>query len=138
LEPLELFTDARKLRQILVNLLANAAKYTAAGDIVIIVHGAGASDEGVVFVEVTDTGRGIALKNHELIFDAFWQEDQTMIPDAGSTGLGLSVARQLARLLGGDVRLAHSRLARGSTFVVSTPMVYAGSHALVAATAGDS
>jgi signal transduction histidine kinase len=123
--PLELFTDVRKLRQILVNLLANAAKFTSTGDIVLIVHVAGIEDGGTVSFEVTDTGRGIAVENYDHIFDAFWQEDHTSTHNIGSTGLGLSVARKLARLLGGDVLLAHSRLARGSTFVASLPITYA-------------
>jgi signal transduction histidine kinase len=125
-EPLELFTDARKLRQILINLLANAAKFTVAGDIVLITHPEGFGEEGHVSFEVTDTGRGIAVENYEHIFDAFWQEDHTQAHNVGSTGLGLSVARQLARLLGGDVLLSQSRLGHGSTFVASLPITYAG------------
>jgi signal transduction histidine kinase len=72
--------------------------------------------------DVTDTGRGIRAENHEHVFDAFWQEDASAAPTEGSTGLGLSVARQLARLLGGDVHLARSTVARGSTFVASLPL----------------
>ena len=136
-EPLELFTDARKLRQILVNLLANAAKFTATGDIVLIVHAGGIGEDGRVSFEVTDTGRGIAVENYERIFDAFWQEDETKTHNVGSTGLGLSVARQLARLLGGDVLLAQSKLARGSTFVASLPITYTNASAQSAATVGD-
>lgn len=123
-EPYDLFTDPRKLRQILVNLLANATKYTKDGDIVLLLRIAGAGEDARAYFEVTDTGRGIAVEDHEHIFDAFWQEDHTMTHTAGSTGLGLSVARQLARLLGGDVLLARSKLARGSTFVVSLPSQY--------------
>lgn len=123
-EPYELFTDPRKLRQILVNLLANATKYTEDGDIVLLLRIAGTGADARVYFEVTDTGRGIARDDHEHIFDAFWQEDHTMTHTAGSTGLGLSVARQLARLLGGDVLLARSKVARGSTFVVSLPVHY--------------
>jgi signal transduction histidine kinase len=131
--PLELFTDVRKLRQILVNLLANAIKYTESGDIVLLVHIGGVGTDPRVYFEVTDTGRGIAVEDHEHIFDAFWQEDHTMTHGSGSTGLGLSVARQLARLLGGDVLLARSKLARGSTFVVSLPASFA---TIAAATTG--
>jgi signal transduction histidine kinase len=124
LETLELFTDPRKLRQILVNLLANATKYTASGSIVLALRSAGEGADARVLFEVSDTGRGIALENHEHIFDAFWQEDHTMTYSVGSTGLGLSVARQLARLLGGDVLLMRSTLARGSTFVAWLPARY--------------
>jgi signal transduction histidine kinase len=125
-QPLELFTDVRKLRQILVNLLANAVKFTSTGDIVLIVHAGGKNEDGTVSFEVTDTGRGIAVENYEHVFDAFWQEDHTTVHNVGSSGLGLSVARQLARLLGGDVLLAQSRLGRGSTFVATLPIAYAG------------
>lgn len=122
--PIELFTDARKLRQILVNLLANATKYTDSGDIVLVTRVEGDGATARVFFEVTDTGRGIAVRNHEHVFDAFWQEDPSMMHTVGSTGLGLSVARELARLLGGDVLLARSKVARGSTFVVTLPIRY--------------
>ncbi|HMI57171.1 MAG TPA: ATP-binding protein [Gemmatimonadaceae bacterium] len=124
-QPLELLTDVRKVRQILVNLLANAVKFTSAGDIVLIVHVDALEVVGKVSFEVADTGRGIAVENYDHIFDAFWQEDHTTAHNIGSTGLGLSVARQLARLLGGDVLLAHSKLTRGSTFVASLPITYA-------------
>jgi len=122
--PVELFTDARKLRQILVNLLANATKYTDSGDIVLVMRVDGVDATARVVFDVTDTGRGIAVENHEHVFDAFWQEDPSMTHEVGSTGLGLSVARELARLLGGDVLLARSKVARGSTFVVSLPIRY--------------
>jgi signal transduction histidine kinase len=122
--PVQLLTDARKLRQILVNLLANAIKYTPSGDIVLEVSVRGAGEGARINFDVTDTGRGIRAENHEHVFDAFWQEDATTMPAEGSTGLGLSVARQLARLLGGDVTLARSSVASGSTFVLSLPVRY--------------
>ena len=124
LEPYDLFTDPRKLRQILVNLLANATKFSGNGDIVLLLRVAGAGADARAYFEVTDAGRGIAVEDYDHIFDAFWQEDHTMTHTIGSTGLGLSVARHLARLLGGDVLLARSKLARGSTFVVSLPAQY--------------
>ena len=123
-EPVWLLTDIRKLRQILVNLLANATKYTTSGDIVLGVSVTGAGEGARINFDVTDTGRGIRDENHERVFDAFWQEDVTATHSEGSTGLGLSVARELARLLGGDVTLARSSVARGSTFVLSLPVRY--------------
>ena len=77
-----------------------------------------------VHFEVTDSGRGIAPEDQKHIFDAFWQRDPAAKNTAGSSGLGLSVARQLARLLGGDVIVARSALGEGSTFVVSLPAQY--------------
>jgi signal transduction histidine kinase len=126
---LELFTDPRKLRQLLVNILANAVKYTEQGDIVLVLRQSGDGANAWVAFEITDAGRGIALDAHEHIFDAFWQEDGSLSHNIGSTGLGLSVARQLARLLGGDVLLERSAPSHGSTFVVRIPVSYAGSSA---------
>ncbi|HEY8796088.1 MAG TPA: ATP-binding protein, partial [Gemmatimonadaceae bacterium] len=123
-EPVRLLTDIRKLRQILVNLLANATKYTASGDIVLGVRVMGAGEGARINFDVTDTGRGIRAENHEHVFDAFWREDVTTTHSDGSTGLGLSVARELARLLGGDVTLVRSSVACGSTFVLSLPVRY--------------
>ncbi|MEP7088061.1 MAG: ATP-binding protein [Gemmatimonadota bacterium] len=123
-EALELFTDVRKVRQILVNLLANAIKFSTSGDIVLLLRFADDGIDPLVYFEVIDTGRGIAVENHEHIFDAFWQDDSAIMHAMGSTGLGLSVARELARLLGGDVLLVRSVLARGSTFVAALPAKY--------------
>ena len=117
-EPYDLFTDPRKLRQILVNLLANATKFSENGDIVLLLRVAGAGADARAYFEVTDAGRGIAVEDYDHIFDAFWQEDHTMTHTIGSTGLGLSVARHLARLLGGDVLLARTS-SSGNTFVVT-------------------
>ena len=123
-EPLEVFIDARKTRQILVNLLANAVKFTAKGDILLVVRVTGSGDEARLHFEVTDTGLGIAPEDQEHIFDAFWQEDHSRTNSGGGTGLGLSVARQLARLLGGDVLLVRSKVACGSTFLATLPVHY--------------
>ena len=122
-ESVGLHTDTRKLRQILVNVLANAVKFTDRGDVVLRVHidGAGANAERVVHFEVIDPGWGIALEDHEHVFDPFWRADPASTQSGGSTGLGLSVARHLARLLGGDVVIARSAPGQGSTFVVSVP-----------------
>jgi signal transduction histidine kinase len=123
-EPVELHTDPRKLRQILVNLLANAVKFTETGDVLLLLRVEGKDAEVKVYFEVTDTGRGIALEDQKHVFDPFWRADPSAKSEGGSTGLGLSVARQLARLLGGDVRVTRSEPGRGSTFVVSLPARY--------------
>lgn len=123
-EPIELHTDPRKLRQILVNLLANAVKFTDTGDVVVLLRVSNHEPDIRIFIEVTDTGRGIAAGDHENIFEPFWQGETDGKHTDGSTGLGLSVARQLARLLGGDVTVKESRPGQGSTFVVSLPVRY--------------
>src|SRR5690242_9667267 len=122
--PIELHTDRLKLRQILVNLLANAVKYTDQGDVVLILRIEGVGAELRVYFEVTDSGRGISAKDQQHIFESFWQANQTLTRTAGGTGLGLAVARQLARLLGGDVIIARSDVGRGSTFIASLPANY--------------
>jgi len=119
--PIELHTDPLKLRQILVNLLANAVKYTDQGDVVLILRIEGVGAELRIYFEVTDSGRGISAVDQQHIFESFWQADQTLTRTAVGTGLGLAVARQLARLLGGDVIVAKSEVGRGSTFIASLP-----------------
>jgi PAS domain S-box-containing protein len=104
-------TDADKLRQIVVNLLSNAVKFTESGDVRLSVRAEGAD---VVF-EVFDTGPGIAPEQIDLIFEPFRQVDQTLTRRVGGAGLGLALARRLARLLGGDVTV-RSAVGVGSAF----------------------
>jgi len=110
-------SDPQKVRQIIINLLANAVKFTAKGSVRL---GARVYDDRVAF-EVADTGPGIAREHLDRVFDAFWQVDQRMTRKSGGTGLGLSVARQLARLLGGDVSV-RSTIGEGSVFIVDLPL----------------
>ena len=123
-QAIALETDRLKLRQILVNLVTNAVKYTDVGDVVLIVRIEGLGTALKVFFEVTDTGRGIAAGDQAHIFEAFWRAAHPLRRESDGTGLGLPVARQLARLLGGDVVIAQSELGRGSTFVASLPARY--------------
>ena len=120
----EMFTDPLKVRQILINLIANAVKFTDVGGVRVVVSIEG--DEPVVNVvlDIVDTGKGIALENHERVFEPFWQKDHVSKHRGGSSGLGLSVARQLARLLGGDVVVKQSELEKGSTLVATLPLRY--------------
>ncbi|MDB4872251.1 MAG: ATP-binding region ATPase domain protein [Gemmatimonadales bacterium] len=110
-------TDGTKLRQMLVNLLSNGIKFTEKGQ----VHLGCAVNEGVLEVSIADTGVGIAAENIEYVFEPFWQAEQTPTRKTGGTGLGLSVTRKLARLLGGDVTVA-SRTGAGTTFLLTLPM----------------
>jgi signal transduction histidine kinase len=123
--PVELHIDLRKVRQILVNVLANAVKFSDEGEIVLRLRIAGSGATARVGFEVTDSGRGIAPEEHERIFEPFWRSDPSTRYGA-SSGLGLSVARQLARLLRGDLMLAGSELGEGSTFIVDLPAHYPG------------
>jgi signal transduction histidine kinase len=114
-----LFVDEEKLRQIVINLLSNAAKFTARGTIRLSVRTSGDR----VAIAVSDTGIGIAGDKLELIFEEFEQADASSTRVYGGTGLGLAIARRLARLMGGDVE-AESSPGRGSTFTLSLPMRY--------------
>jgi PAS domain S-box-containing protein len=109
-------TDGGKLRQILLNLLSNAVKFTDRGEISLRARVNG--DAAEFFI--ADTGIGIADENLQRIFDPFWQVEQSSTRRAGGTGLGLSVSRSLARLLGGEIR-AESKLGEGSRFTVTLP-----------------
>jgi PAS domain S-box-containing protein len=115
--PATLVTDPRKLRQILVNLLGNAVKFTEAGEIAFAVG----EEDGTVVFRVRDTGVGIPAEHLERIFDPFWQVDATQTRTAGGTGLGLTVSRELARMLGGELT-AESQPGRGSTFTLRLPL----------------
>lgn len=110
-------TDEEKLRQILINLLSNAIKFTTEGSIVLSVQ----PNAGMVEFVVTDTGIGISESALEQIFEEFHQE----VPDVGQigTGLGLTISRQLARLLGGNITV-QSKVGVGSAFTVALPEQY--------------
>lgn len=109
-------TDALKLRQILLNLLSNAAKFTDAGEIAVDVKRAPA---GVV-ITVEDTGTGIAPEHLPFIFEKFRQLDGSSTRKVGGTGLGLAIVRELCRVLGGSVDVT-SVVGRGSVFTVTLP-----------------
>jgi signal transduction histidine kinase len=110
-------TDPRRVRQVLLNLLGNAVRYTDSGTIAVT---ACATPDGGVSVSVADTGIGIAPENVERIFTPFTQLDQTFTRRAGGTGLGLSVARRLTHLLGGTLTV-DSTVGVGSTFTLRLP-----------------
>ncbi|MDB4950771.1 MAG: Chemotaxis protein methyltransferase CheR [Gemmatimonadetes bacterium] len=114
---LALDTDPRRVRQILVNLLGNAIKFTDRGSVSLTVRREG---EQVAF-EVADTGIGIEPGHLARIFDPFWQVEQSRSRRHDGSGLGLAVARQLARLMGGDVA-ARSEPGAGSAFTLRLPL----------------
>ena len=118
--PVRMRTDPRKVKQVVLNLLSNAVKFTEQGQVELsaLPHGDAA------FVRVRDTGVGIPPEHLERIFEPFWQVEQTATRVAEGTGLGLSVARRLARLLGGDVTV-ESTPGVGTTFTVRLPLATA-------------
>jgi signal transduction histidine kinase len=129
--PVMLFTDPTKLKQILINVIGNAMKFTDAGSVrVSLSHDA----DQVSFV-VTDTGPGMTREDVERIFDPFTQLDQSLTRSKGGTGLGLPVSRKLAHLLGGDL-VVDSAPGEGTTFTLSLPIM-GGAHRLLQTTPGS-
>jgi signal transduction histidine kinase len=117
-EDVQVETDSTKLRQILLNLLSNAVKFTESGRVELEAR---LTEDGVAFM-VHDTGVGIAPEHQQRVFDSFWQVDQSATRKEGGTGIGLSVSRKLARLLGGDITVS-STLQEGTTFTLILPRV---------------
>jgi PAS domain S-box-containing protein len=113
--------DVGRLRQILVNLLGNAIKFTEQGEIVLRVTGEAdaGQDDVVLHFSVSDTGVGIPLSRQKSIFEAFTQADGSTTRTYGGTGLGLTISSQLAQLMGGHLWL-ESEPGRGSTFHFTT------------------
>ena len=109
--------DRARLRQVVLNLLSNALKFTEAGGEVGV--GAVVAD-GVVRIDVQDTGRGIDAEHLEAIFEPFVQLDASLTRRAGGTGLGLAIARQLTAAMGGSLAV-RSSIGRGSTFSLTLP-----------------
>ncbi|MDN4069748.1 ATP-binding protein [Paenibacillus vini] len=122
--PCTILSDAQRIGQILRNLLSNAFKFTEKGQVKLEIRKTGASDmmqgEWIVFA-VTDTGIGIPEDKHTTIFEAFRQADGSISRKYGGTGLGLPISRDLARLLGGFIRL-QSKVGLGSTFSLYLPL----------------
>ncbi|HSO32918.1 MAG TPA: response regulator, partial [Labilithrix sp.] len=136
--PVTIRTDGQRLQQVLRNLIGNAFKFTEQGGIKVHVHlppaGAAyqslslsAASDKVIAFSVIDSGIGISKDKQQLIFEAFQQADGTTSRKYGGTGLGLSISRELARLLGGELRV-DSEPGKGSTFTLFLPDVYEPPH----------
>src|SRR5262249_49603834 len=112
-------TDRHRLRQILVNLVANAVKFTEAGSVTIKLRTRGAPDHREWTIDVTDTGIGIAADRNAHLFEPFEQGDASIRTSFGGHGLGLALSRKIAEHLGGTLILARSKPGEGSTFRLS-------------------
>jgi len=118
--------DAMRIRQILMNLVGNAIKFTETGGVEIRVDCRKSSAAEAIFtLEVADTGIGIPTDKLDAVFEKFTQVDGSLSRSYGGTGLGLTIVKQLAELMGGTVSV-ESRLGEGSTFRVALPLVLGG------------
>ncbi len=131
--PHAIYTDGQRLEQVLKNLLSNAFKFTSEGTVSVTMRMAEKNRRfqnpalntsgGVIAFAVADTGVGIASDKQRLIFEAFQQADGTTSRKFGGTGLGLSISREIARLLGGEIRV-ESTPGKGSSFTLFLPSKY--------------
>ncbi|MDP9037635.1 MAG: response regulator, partial [Myxococcota bacterium] len=131
--PRAMQTDNKRLQQVLKNLLSNAFKFTERGLVTLSVHavkegwtqgeGPLAAAATAVAFTVRDTGIGIPPEKQQIIFEAFQQADGSTSRKYGGTGLGLAISREIANMLGGEIRLA-SKFGEGSTFTLFLPLKY--------------
>ncbi|HXE54898.1 MAG TPA: ATP-binding protein, partial [Tepidisphaeraceae bacterium] len=118
--PKQIQTDALRLRQVLLNLVGNAIKFTQAGEVRLAVHCTKDEKTAAIVFDVRDTGIGISPEQMSRLFQPFCQADESTTRQFGGTGLGLTISKRLAVLLGGDVT-AQSTTGVGSTFTATIP-----------------
>jgi two-component system, NarL family, sensor histidine kinase BarA len=121
--PKTLIGDEPRIRQILVNLISNAIKFTHEGDVVIrVMIDSETKSRCVLKFSISDTGIGIDNKAQQMLFESFQQADSSTSRMYGGTGLGLSICKKLAQSMNGDIEL-FSNLGKGANFIVSIPLI---------------
>ena len=126
-QPLDVVADRRAIKQIVLNLVSNALKFTPEGEVLVTIEGMGDEGrEGLRFV-VADTGVGIPNDKLPLLFQKFSQVDGSITRKHGGTGLGLAISKQLVDLMGGSTGVK-SRLGEGSTFWFEVPLLIDPQH----------
>ena len=122
--PDSMIGDEVRIRQILLNVLSNAVKYTNEGSVSLIVEGKKTADNTFLLsIQVVDTGLGIREEDQERLFNDFTQLDRKNNKNVEGTGLGLAITRSFLKLMGGDIRVT-SRYGEGSTFTITLPQRY--------------
>jgi len=121
--PDRILSDPTRLRQILMNLVGNAAKFTEHGTIVINAGVIESPEKSSLVIDIEDTGPGMTGEQSQTLFHAFKQADSTVTRKHGGTGLGLTISRRLANLMGGDVTLLRTDLGKGSCFRLTLPLI---------------
>ncbi len=125
--PQLVYIDAARIRQVLINLIGNAIKFTERGEVAIYLEmvaenaESDGTGEPVLCVSVRDTGIGIPQEAQEKIFDSFTQADSSTTREYGGTGLGLAISRRIVQMLGGDINVS-SIMGEGSTFSFTVPL----------------
>lgn len=121
--PSAIYTDCKRLKQTIVNLISNAIKFTKHGSITINVNKSDKTDsKELIQFSVADTGIGIDKSELERVFNLFYQVDGSVSRSYGGTGLGLATSKKIIELMGGEI-LIQSQLKQGSTFTISLPLV---------------
>ncbi len=123
--------DDVRLKQIITNLINNALRFTEKGGVTVITRTENKKGKPYIFIDVQDTGIGIHKNKRDFLFKPFEQADTSSTRKFGGTGLGLNLSRNLARSMGGDIKLISSKLGRGSLFRVEIPITLAPEHFVV-------
>jgi signal transduction histidine kinase/CheY-like chemotaxis protein len=127
--PIHVVSDEMKFRQVLTNLLSNAAKFTENGTITLRIDTSRHNDTEFLVASVSDTGIGMTPEQLGNLFRPFVQADNTTTRKYGGTGLGLAISRHFCQMMGGDIRVA-STPGKGSTFSIEIPLAASSSQAL--------